>query len=94
MSQENMNSIIEARLVAAAAAEARLSSLLDQLTESLVDLRNQVASAQAAHMRVYETPPHRRSSDAPRASGPLTFDAAEKVEPSKWPPRDRLEQLP
>lgn len=94
MPNENMNAIIEARLTAAGAAETRLTSLLDQVMESLLDLRNQVTAAQLAHMRVYETPPHRRSSDAPRASGPLTFEAAEKVQPSAWPPREAGEQLP
>lgn len=90
---DNINTILEARLTAAAAAETRLSVQLSQVIESLLDLRNQVSAAQAAHMRVYEKPPHRRVSDAPRAD-PLTFDAADKVKPSGWPPREPLEQLP
>ncbi len=88
---ENMNSIIEARLIAAVAAEARLTALAAQFAEALGDLRNQVSGAQLAHMRVYEAPPHRRATDHPRCTEPLTFEAADKVDASPWPPADAVD---
>lgn len=99
MANENMNAILEARLTAALAAEARITALAIQIGETVVDLRNQLTGAQLAHMRVYESPPHRRSTDVRRDAGPLTFDAADRVQPAAWPPAEKKhfepgEQLP
>lgn len=93
MSNENMTALLEARLTMAAESEGRLTALAAQLAEELITFRNHISAAQLVVMRIHETPPHRRISDTPRGAT-LTFDKAEKVPPSNWPPRDPMEQLP